>query len=458
MVSSKSYSTQPDGGDDVTLSNSSPKKEKDLPGTIFNSNSSAWDHVFENITDLPPLLPPEARGSRSHGLPFSSLSPLDNLSTANNILSKPQKLHENRRVTMTAREISRFDVIFDMLFDSLQSNIPPTERQRRQQQQQPQQRHSLPSSRSVSDVFEGELGLKDTFTKSAGGGDRSMKKIIGGSEDEGLDALFGKISRSSKRVTWTTAADEELDRKREEMSLCETDEELMEWAIREVFGESKRYEEAVRSRLSSSSSSSSSSDNLINEPLQLQPPSYPFLLASLMRTFRDKYSDPHLALSMFDYARHLSVPSYVFGCTTPAYNELVETRWRCFRDLKGVCDALEEMKVNAVPMDARTRALAETVRSEVGERTVWAEESPSSTGETGRMVKFLDTITAHISPLFSRMSGTSPAGKSKKWRANEEIWKSKALNDKENEKDGWQFGDWDLGEPNDSKFNNVQHS
>src|SRR6267154_1374361 len=54
---------------------------------------------------------------------------------------------------------------------------------------------------------------------------------------------------------------------------------------------------------------------------------------------------------------------------TPAYNELIETRWTYFRDLKGVHDALEEMRVNGVEPDGRTKKLVEKLRREVGART-----------------------------------------------------------------------------------------
>ena len=75
-----------------------------------------------------------------------------------------------------------------------------------------------------------------------------------------------------------------------------------------------------------------------------------------MRSFRDKYKDPHLALAMFDHARNLSIASFVFGCTTPAYNELLETRWRCFRDLRGVADALDDVRRHELATAAAMRA------------------------------------------------------------------------------------------------------
>ncbi|KAJ7188537.1 hypothetical protein C8R46DRAFT_1054992 [Mycena filopes] len=212
-----------------------------------------------------------------------------------------------RRQTMTAREISAFNEIFNMIFDS--------------------------------------MGEKE---KTSG---HSGSVEIGGAR---MGELFSTLRRDSKRMRWTAKADEELDRKKDEMDRCKTDLELLDWAMREVFDESRTYLQEFKAAQADGT----------ELPL-MQPPTYQHLIALLMRTFRDKYHDPHLALSMFDYARHLSTSSYVFGCSTSAYNELIATRWTCFRDLKGVHDALEEMSVNG----------AEKVRQEVGERTLWMEEN-----------------------------------------------------------------------------------
>lgn len=181
-------------------------------------------------------------------------------------------------------------------------------------------------------------------------------------------------------------------------------------------------------------SPSSSSQNL-----QLQPPSYPYLIASLMRTFRDKYGDPYLALSIFDHARHLSIASYVFGCTTPAYNELVETRWRCFRDVRGVCDALEEMRVNGIEMDTRTRGLAEVVRKEVGERNVWEEEASLNSREVWNIVGRIEQLVANSKRHGSRRDAFGK--RDKKSVASAETWKHDAI--QEDMTDGWEFGKWD---------------
>lgn len=162
--------------------------------------------------------------------------------------------------------------------------------------------------------------------------------------------LFIRLRKDAKKLRWTSEIDEELDRKKEEIDLCDTDAQLMEWATNEVFKPKEQTTLAQQDQL------------------------YPHLVAALMRNFRDKFHDPHLAFAIFDHAKNLSIYSYVFGCTAPAYNELIETRWFCFQDLRGILDALEEMKVNAVEADNRTRQMVETIRREAPTMRLLEEE------------------------------------------------------------------------------------
>ncbi|KAJ7502844.1 hypothetical protein B0H11DRAFT_605934 [Mycena galericulata] len=289
----------------MSTDNNSPsstqKRQEDPP---HSKQESTWDHVFSDIQDMPPQIP-------SH----PGVGP-----------------RRPRRQTMTAHEISAFNEIFNLIFDSM----------------------SEKASGQKSSVNVGGAGMGD---------------------------LFGTLRRHSKRMKWTAQSDEALDRKKDEMDRCDTDQQLLDWAMREVFGESQMYEQEFRNAKAEDA----------DLPV-LQPPTYPHLIALLIRTFRDKYRDPHLALSMFDYARHLSIASYVFGCSTSAYNELIATRWTCFRDLKGVHDALEEMSVNGVDMDNTTRELAEKVRREVGERNLWMEENDIGTGGVWEMLTNIEKL------------------------------------------------------------------
>jgi hypothetical protein len=292
---------------------------------------------------------------------------------------------------MTAREISAFDEMFNMIFDAVAENK---------------------TASNSGDMADSNIGV--------GRG--------------GISDLFGKLRRHSKKLKWTTESDELLDRKKEAMDMCETDQQLLEWALSHVFGESERYERAARQAISEAAKSGAP-----QELPMLQPPTYSHLVALLMRAFRDKYHDPHLALAIFDHTRHLSIASYVFGCSTHAYNELIETRWKCFHDVKGVHDALEEMMVNGVDVDSRTRKLAEIVRREIGQRNLWAEESEFGSGEVWNMLARIDELLAKPA---SSIKSNCPQ-KSIRW----DEWKALPLAD--NTDDNWGFNQWE--KPNRGK-------
>ncbi|KAG1812553.1 uncharacterized protein BJ212DRAFT_1370450 [Suillus subaureus] len=211
-----------------------------------------------------------------------------------------------------------------------------------------------------------------------------------------MSDLFGKLRRHSKRLKWTTEADEEFDKKKEEMELCDTDQQLLEWAMREVFGQSQKYEE----RLTPSSNASGSANpppQLTSTHLELQHPTYPYLIAHLM-----------------------------------------QTRWSCFRDLRGVHDALEEMRVNGVEPDGRTKKLVEKLRREVGARTVWEEESMFGSGEVVGMLSKIEQL-AIKEPRGKRGKGSGRKGPAF------DAWKGDAL--KEDVEDGYEFGQWGSRKP-----------
>lgn len=293
---------------------------------------------------------------------------------------------------MTAREISAFDEMFNMIFDAVSEKTLRPDVQA-----------------SASDIGVGRGGIND---------------------------LFGKLRKHSKRMKWTTESDEEMDRKKEAMDMCNTDQELLEWAMREVFDESQRYESACRAAIDEAVKSGTP-----KELPMLQSPTYPHLVALLMKAFRDKYNDPHLALSIFNHARHLSIASYVFGCSTKAYNELIETRWTCFRDLKGVHDALEEMHINGVHVDSQTRKLVESLRREVGERNLWIEESEIGSGEVWTMLSKIEQL---VSKQVQRSPKTTGALEPQpmKW----DDWKAQPMDDSDD--DQWGFDQWEKPDQN----------
>ncbi|KZS88650.1 hypothetical protein SISNIDRAFT_393413, partial [Sistotremastrum niveocremeum HHB9708] len=361
--------------------------------------------VFSDLDDLPKYVPPLS-SSRSRAMP----------STA-----EKTKI---RRQTMTAREISAFDDMFTMIFDAVSDGASKAKKTG--------SGSLLPSLGTHRDDPLSDVGIGNSPS------------------EDGMSSLFGKLRRHSKHFAWTSETDELLDRKKEAMELCTTDQELLEWAMQNVFEDSKkREEEALRAIALASVDATDDTDASPSKTLPtLQCPTYPYMVSSLIKMFRERYHDPHLALSIFDHARHLSIPSYVFGCSTDTYNELIETRWKCFRDLRGVCDALEEMRVNGVDMDTHTSRLLEQVRRETGDRNLWEEDTVGS-GEVWSMLEKIEKLAAADARDKNRAAIRAMGAKRNPspWK-NREEWKSASddLDGSSTRKAGtspWEFNAWD---------------
>ena len=135
---------------------------------------------------------------------------------------------------------------------------------------------------------------------------------------------------------------EEMDQLKEEMSVNANDADILSWAKRRLF-----------------------SPEIDDDGYPNFPRSYPHILAHLLRVVRTNFHNPHLALALFQHAQTHSIESYLGGCLTPTYNELLAVRWESFRDLDGVDQAVQEMLVNGVGWDRDTRKLVEKVCEEV---------------------------------------------------------------------------------------------
>ena len=249
-----------------------------------------------------------------------------------------------------------------------------------------------------------------------------------------VDDFFGRLRRHSKHGKWMDELDaNRLDQKKEQIGYCNSDQELLDWAIREVFEESKKYEATARLAIAEAAKSPG-----LTEPPPLQPATYPHMIPILMRTFRDKYHDPHLALSIFNYAKSLSIVSYVFGCSTEAYNELLQTKWECFGDLPSVHQSINEMVVNGVPLNTRTRKWVETIRRDVLSQKERLDTNEAGQNEVWQLLTKIDQAIAN---------NDAQQGSKARW----ENWKTEVLKDDKAD-DNWSFDNW--GE----MFNKKQYS
>jgi Mtf2 family len=111
--------------------------------------------------------------------------------------------------------------------------------------------------------------------------------------------------------------------------------------------------------------------------------SYSLILLRAMRLFRTTFRNPLAAHTLFLRAKTLSAESYVLGCTTPLYNELLLSRWESFPDLFSISEILDEMSTNGLKGDEETAQILQRIQNDVREwaqhgaevaRVVWQSE------------------------------------------------------------------------------------
>jgi Asp-tRNA(Asn)/Glu-tRNA(Gln) amidotransferase C subunit len=319
-----------------------------------------WDNIFKDIKAMPPLAAlPTGRGTARR--------------------RQPQ--------TMTAKEHSAFDDMFNMIFNAAS-------------QQTPDENGKGPTKHDI----------------------------------------FGKMRRHARKYKWTNETEVDYDRMKEKIDNIESDYHLLEWAMSQVFEESRAAHATARMAVENARQ-----DRTIVIP-PLQPLWYPRIVAELMVQFRDRWHDPHLALAIFDHASKLSVPSYVFGCTTQVYNELLATKWGHFKDVRGVVASLEEMRVNAVEPDNKTRKMVEQMRQDV---TAGSAMHGQEADELMEQLSRAEALAANDGTWRGKRTDTRAANvgntamrkDSRKWTASRE-WKKQPQGGQGQDED-YQFNDWD---------------
>ncbi|KAG8971724.1 hypothetical protein FRB90_010411, partial [Tulasnella sp. 427] len=189
-------------------------------------------------------------------------------------------------------------------------------------------KHETPTSKEIKSDSQSPTDHLGSFFKRAEKRNQMLK--------EGVLTPSGQLRSRSSLL---------LDEKVAEIEACNNDLELLKWAD-SLFSTQREVEVASkagskRKGVKKGKAKETNAENLnvaqdvsttaqAAEGLDSLTRSshlrvYPHLLSLLMRTFRERYADPFISLSLFHHARRLSVFSYVYGCTTPVYNELLDT-------------------------------------------------------------------------------------------------------------------------------------
>jgi len=353
------------------------------------SHQSSWAKLFDDIEPDVSSKDPDKRNitSTKHGPRPPRETTQDPEFIPDTLLLGPHRpFGTQRRQTLTERESKVLTGMLDMIFNSKDA----------EKEKQP--------LKSVTDNDNG----------------------IGRGKVDDLIGRLRSLTRSPEKLRTHSQLAEMLDQKKEQMSYCVDDQRLLEWASCEVFDESKSYTEEAQRAIKAASESDS------KKPLPtLQSPIYPYMVAHLMQTFRDQYRDPNLALFIFEYARNLSVASYVFGCSTDAYNELIETHWKSFKNLPGVLKSIDEMVLNGVPINGKTRRLVDIIRGDLNENHPLDNEGEETRELWSMLTKIEELVAPREAPWASKANV----------KRSFDGWKTEPANPAT---DGWAFNNWDM--------------
>ncbi|WVQ72792.1 hypothetical protein IAR50_002352 [Cryptococcus sp. DSM 104548] len=191
----------------------------------------------------------------------------------------------------------------------------------------------------------------------SGAGQDSLRNAVGlGGRSQSADELI-----------------EEYEILAEQINVIQTDVELVEWAKEHVFKAQVVPEPQkasagsdVQDEAAGEPEAAPASSTPVLPPLLQFSPVYPKILARTLEVLRKNFNSPHLLLALFHHAQTSSLESYLSGCGTAAYNQVLLCRWESFRDLEGVTRGVREMEMMGVKWDRETNRLVGRVVDEVG--------------------------------------------------------------------------------------------
>ncbi|OCF33487.1 hypothetical protein I316_04908 [Kwoniella heveanensis BCC8398] len=395
---------------------------RDMSGSAESSRGAAmgWAKPATPSTSTsstpPQPSPPQSISSRLTYSPFATPSP-----------RRGVHARQRRAAGQTPKEAETFDAILAGIFANLESSTSTS---------------SSFSNRSRTRTSPGGAGggvVSDPYAAARGGGRAGVGAGFGLGRSTGVGDRARNLRRWFERDEVDDEVVEELEMLKEEMAVIGDDVELIEWAKNRVFKPlapidvSATRQTALnpaddQSKSNGDSATSNTAASPVPAPFLTFAPTYPKILAHLLRTLRVNYNSPHLVLSLFHYAQTSSLESYLSGCLTGAYNEVLTAKWESFRDFVGVENGIREMEVMGVNWDAATARLVSRIVEEVSRDLLpFVNESESGSAGVNRLgmagLDFSDPngaedSTSGFKNLSTMMGGGSGAGGSAYSKSN----------------------------------------
>jgi len=328
-------------------------------------------------------------------------------------IAKPYKMGE----TISEREKEIFDSIFDVILKTKGAAG----------EYKPQQsRGTFSPPPMIAALFESALGPQKFGESLSFGPERTTHNSAH------LAAAMAKIStapqyphslrNAAARAAGMsglplTEAEKKLESERRvemekllgQMEQCATDKELWDFLDDHVFSlvysarALNQPQTEATSKTTSSSKKTKASKVEPEEPtFNIPSTNYPHLLHSAMFLLRTAFNDYPSVIAVYNQVKALGAESYVVGCSTEVYNEVLRARWEGFKNLEAVNGLLAEMRINGVPGDHETVQIMMGIKEEishyredsklVGANLLWGK--PETNDELKKLEEGLDEVLA----------------------------------------------------------------
>ncbi|KAK4050778.1 hypothetical protein OIV83_003199 [Microbotryomycetes sp. JL201] len=334
------HATGDDNGD-TRHSNPAPETTADDTHAQSHSTLSSFDQLFQG---LPPAGPSSYTATRT-------------AAATNRTTSKPLATSQHQQPRGMQRQRQHLSQSESMSFLDLLSNI-------------------LPARQAGATADAPLVGILDSLSqqhqqqqhhRATTNSHSSAPGAASSTHDKAQQAVFRRIKRQlGTKVELGQLELERLDAMREQMMMFDSDVELLRWSMHNVFGfqldadlASIFPDMSVVAHPPPSSEATFTQASDIDDVKGPASPIYADLLLSLFTLLRDTHRAPHAALHVFQLASATPF-SYVKGCTTALYNEVLRTRWN-LGDVESVAAGIDDMRSVGVRIDERTRDIVNEI-------------------------------------------------------------------------------------------------
>jgi hypothetical protein len=309
------------------------------------------------MTDSAAMIDPLPRPGRPSRPPAPPADISSTISSIFNMGSDPSKNPRNPadptvtgakagardRTRAAPKELQAFHELLESMFEASEAQAAEIGRQRRGISNRREnsgfgiERHGPPRDSYLSDGF-------------AGG--RRSDRLDHTAQQDHTDDRSPMTTIAKPVGNMRNVSDKDMEdymQKRELIAAFRTDLDVLEWLNRTYYMASAPLSTFTAEEGSEAATSSSLT------------PSYPLVLAYAISVLHLSFRNPHAALAVFETARSHSLESYLVGCTTSVYNQMLRARWEGLGDLKGTEEGLEEMGRRGVGWDKDTMDFANTL-------------------------------------------------------------------------------------------------